>query len=38
MQLATILTEENKRLRVENQRQQQKKSQQRQYIASSRVL
>jgi hypothetical protein len=38
MQSATIPTRENKRLRVENQRQQQKQSQPRQYIASSGVL
>jgi hypothetical protein len=38
MQSATILAEENKRLRVENQRQQQKQSQPRQYIASGGVL
>jgi hypothetical protein len=38
MQSATILAEENKRLRAENQRQQQKQSQPRQYIASGGVL
>jgi hypothetical protein len=38
MQSAAILVEENRKLRAENQRQQQKHSQQRQYIASGRVL
>ncbi|KAF5843998.1 hypothetical protein GGP41_002222 [Bipolaris sorokiniana] len=38
MQSATILAEENKKLRIENQRQQQKQHRQRQYIASSGVL
>ena len=38
MQSATILTEENKRLREENQRQRQKQDQQRQYIASGGAL
>jgi hypothetical protein len=38
MQSAAILVEENKKLREENQRQRYKKSQQRQYIASGRVL
>jgi hypothetical protein len=38
MQSATILTEENKKLRAEVQGQRQKQSQPRQYIASSGVL
>ncbi|KAF5844686.1 hypothetical protein GGP41_007672 [Bipolaris sorokiniana] len=38
MQSAIILTEENKKLRAEVQRQRQKQSQQRQYIASGGVL
>ena len=38
MQSATILIEENKKLRIENQRQQQKQHRQRQYIASGGVL
>ena len=38
MQSATILAEENKKLREENQRQRQKQSQPRQYIASGGVL
>ena len=38
MQSATILAEENKKLRKENQRQRQKPDQQRQYIASGGVL
>jgi hypothetical protein len=38
MQSATILAEENKKLRAGNQRQQQKQDQQRQYIASGGVL
>ncbi|KNG44751.1 plasma membrane calcium-transporting atpase 2 [Stemphylium lycopersici] len=38
MQSATILAEENKKLRAEVQRQRQKQSQQRQYIASGGVL
>ena len=38
MQSATILTEENMKLRKENQRQRQKQDQQRQYIASGGVL
>ena len=38
MQSAAILAEENRKLRAENQRQQQKHSQQRQYIASGGVL
>ncbi|KAI1663433.1 hypothetical protein L13192_12560, partial [Pyrenophora tritici-repentis] len=38
MQSATILAEENKRLREENQRQRQKQDQQRQYIASGGAL
>ncbi|KAF5844185.1 hypothetical protein GGP41_002280 [Bipolaris sorokiniana] len=38
MQSATILAEENKKLRKENQPQRQKQDQQRQYIASGGVL
>ncbi|KAG9186004.1 hypothetical protein G6011_02560 [Alternaria panax] len=38
MQSVAILAEENRKLRAENQRQQQKHSQQRQYIASGGVL
>ena len=38
MQSATILAEENKKLRTANQRQKQKQSQPRQYIASGGVL
>ena len=38
MQLATILAEENKKLRVANQRQRRKQDQRRQYIASGGVI
>ena len=38
MQTVTILTEEIKKLRKENQRQRQKQERQRQYIASGGVL
>ena len=38
MQLVTILTKENKKLRVANQRQKQKQDRRRQYIASGGVL
>ena len=38
MQIVTILTEEIKKLRKENQRQRQKQERQRQYIASGGVL